>query len=377
MLPKKIILVLNGVSYFISHRLPIALELKRQGYEVHIICPDTAPENFAQYGFTYHQVAMSRKGMNPIADLFIICKLFFLFRKINPDLVHLVTIKPYLYGGIAARLAKVPGVVSAVAGLGILFNKNTNKSKLLRTILYPLFKFAFVHRNQHVIFQNIDDKQVLLQWIGLNDKITSVIRGAGVDLNQYPYFQEIDNKPPVIAFAARLLKDKGVEEFVDASRLLQQRGVAVKFRLIGEPDEGNANTVSQQQLDNWQDAGIVECLGYRTDIPDLFSKANIVSLPSYYGEGLPKVLIEAAACGRAVVTTDWPGCRDAITPNETGLLVPIKSASALADAIQKLIESKEVRLAMGKAGRKLAESVFDVNAVIAQHMEIYKKLEIK
>lgn len=374
---KKIILVLNGVTYFISHRLPIALELKRQGYEVHIVCPDAAPENFAQYGFTYHQVEMSRKGMNPLAELLVIGKLFKLFRRIKPDLVHLVTIKPYLYGGIAARLAGVHGAVSAVAGLGIIFSQTNVKTKLLRTVLYPLFKFAFGHKNQNVIFQNKDDKKALVDWINLPNQKTTVIRGAGADLNQYPYLPEPENNPPIIAFAARLLKDKGVFEFVEASRLLQQLGVPAKFWLIGEPDAGNANTVTQQQLDEWQQAGLVECLGYRTDIPQLFCQANIVSLPSFYGEGLPKVLIEAAACGRAVVTTDWPGCRDAITPNETGLLVPIKNATALADAIQQLIENPEQRLAMGKAGRKLAEDVFDVNKVVAQHMDIYKELESK
>lgn len=371
---KNIILVLNGISFFLSHRLPIAIELKRQGYEVHIVCPDAAPESFAQQGFTYHQVEMSRKGMNPLAEFLVIRKLYKLFRQVKPDLVHLVTIKPYLYGGIAARLAGVPGVVSAVAGLGIIFSQSNAKNKLLRTVLYPLFKFAFGHKNQNVIFQNNDDKQALVDWIHLPQYKTTVIRGAGADLNLYPYLEETNNNPPIVAFAARLLKDKGVEQFVEASRLLQERGVAAKFWLIGEPDLGNTNTVTKQQLDAWQKAGLVECLGYRTDIPQLFTQANIVSLPSFYGEGLPKVLIEAAACGRAVVTTDWPGCRDAITPNETGLLVPIKDPVALADAIQRLIEDQDLRLAMGRAGRELAEKVFAIEKVVAQHMKIYEQL---
>lgn len=371
---KKIILVLNGVTYFISHRLPIAVELKRQGCEVHIVCPDAKPADFDQHGFTYHQIEISRKGMNPLAELMVIVKLHRLFKQVKPDLVHLVTIKPYLYGGIAARLAGVPGVVSAVAGLGIAFSQSSLKTKLLRTVLYPLFRLAFGHNNQNVIFQNNDDKQALLDWINLPNNKTTVIRGAGADLNQYPYLPEPENNPPIIAFAARLLKDKGVEQFVEASRILQQRDVAAKFWLIGEPDAGNANTITQQQLNDWQQAGLVECLGYRTDIPQLFSKANIVSLPSYYGEGLPKVLIEAAACGRAVVTTDWPGCRDAITPDETGLLVPVKNSAALADAIQKLVEDKALRENMGAAGRKLAEEVFDVNKVVEQHLHIYSTL---
>lgn len=317
---------------------------------------------------------MSRKGMNPFVELAVILNLYKLFKQTKPDLVHLVTIKPYLYGGIAARLAGVPCVVSAVAGLGIVFSQSNLKAKLLRTILYPLFKFAFNHKNQNVIFQNRDDKQALVDWINLPEIKAAVIRGAGVDLNQYPYLPEPGNNPAVIAFAARLLKDKGVEQFVEASALLKQRGVSARFWLIGEPDSGNSNTVTQEQLKSWEQDGLIECLGYRTDIPLLFSQANVVSLPSFYGEGLPKVLIEAAACGRAVVTTDWPGCRDAITPNETGLLVPIKDSVALAEAFQQLIENDEQRLAMGKAGRKLAEDVFDVNKVVSQHIAIYKEL---
>lgn len=370
----KIILVLNGVRYFLSHRLPIALELKRQGYEVHIVCPDSEPTDFVQYGFTYHQLEMSRKGMNPFSELAVVFNLYKLFKQVKPDLVHLVTIKPYLYGGIAARLAGISGVVSAVAGLGIIFSQNNVKTKLLRAALYPLFKLSFGHSNQNVIFQNKDDKQVLVDWIKMPESKVTVIRGAGADLNQYPYSPEPINHPPVVAFAARLLKDKGVEEFVAASRLLQSRNIAARFWLIGDPDLGNVNTVTQQQLDEWQHAGLVECLGYRTDIPQLFTQSNIVTLPSFYGEGLPKILIEAAACGRAVITTDWPGCRDAIIANETGLLVPIKDAIALADAIQTLLENKAMRQHMGTAGRKLAEDVFDVNKVVAQHMGIYQFL---
>lgn len=271
-MPKKIIFVLNGVIYFITHRLPIAVELKRQGYEVHIVCPDSEPKDFIQYGFIYHQVDMSRKGMNPFSELAVIFKLYRLFTRVKPVLVHLVTIKPYLYGGIAARLAGVPGVVSAVAGLGIIFSQSNVKTKLIRMVLYPLFKCSFSHKNQNIIFQNKDDKQALLNWVGLLDSKTTVIRGAGADLNQYPYLPEPDNNPPVVAFAARLLKDKGVEQFVEASRILQLRGVSARFWLIGEPDHGNANTVTRKQLEAWKQAGLVECWGYRTDIPDYLAR---------------------------------------------------------------------------------------------------------
>jgi len=369
----KICYVVNNPAYFVSHRLPIGLALLAQDNEVYVIAPGECPTELSEAGFKYHSVEMSRKGMNPFAELSTIFSLRSLFKEIKPDLVHLVTIKPYLYGGIAARLAGVPAVVSAVAGLGILFSGKGINYKLLRTILFPMYRYAFGHKNLVAIFQNPQDRDLLVDWGVLDFNKAGMIRGAGVDLLVYPYLPEPDGVP-IISFAARLLKDKGVIEFVEASRVLKFRGVEARFWLIGNPDPGNSNTVTQSQLDEWQRSGLIECLGYRTDIAVLFSQSNIVTLPSFYGEGLPKVLIEAAACGRAVVTTDHPGCRDAIEPNKTGVLVPVRNAEALADAIQDLIENPEKRETMGKAGRELAENVFDVNKVVEQHLDIYNEL---
>lgn len=370
---KTFVFVVNNPTYFISHRLPIGLSLLEQGHEVYVIGPGECPDGLQEYGFKFYSVKMSRKGKNPFAELNTIFQLYRLFKSSKPDVVHLVTIKPYLYGGIAARLARVPAVVSAVAGLGILFSQQNIKAKILRTVLFPLYWFAFNHPNQKAIFQNTHDRDVLINWGVLSANKAVLVRGAGADLKDYAYVTE-PSSVPVVSFAARLLKDKGVVEFVNASRLLQQRKVSAKFWLIGDTDPGNANTVSQSELDAWQAEGLVECLGYRTDIASLFAQSNIVSLPSYYGEGLPKVLIEAAACGRAVVTTDWPGCRDAITVNETGLLVPVRDSKSLADALQRLIEDADLRGRMGQAGRQLAEDAFAIEKIVQQHLDIYQEL---
>ncbi|WP_369920486.1 glycosyltransferase family 4 protein [Marinomonas polaris] len=368
----KMVFVVNNAAYFLSHRLPIGLALLAKGVEVHVIAPGECPVALSEAGFTYHSVEMSRKGMNPLAELSTVFALRRLFKQIQPDLVHLVTIKPYLYGGIAARLAGVTAVVSAVAGLGIVFSGQGLKNKVLRSILYPLYRAAFTHKNQIAIFQNPNDRDLLVDWGVLKREKATLIRGAGVDLKHYPYQSEPVGVP-VISFAARLLKDKGVQEFVEASRILKQRNIDARFCLIGDPDPGNNNTVTQEQLDQWQAAGLVECLGYRTDIADLFSQSNIVSLPSFYGEGLPKVLIEAAACGRAVVTTDHPGCRDAIEP-DTGILVPVRDAESLANAFQNLIDNPNKRKNMGSAARLLAEREFSIEKVVELHMDIYKDL---
>jgi glycosyltransferase involved in cell wall biosynthesis len=372
---KKIIFVVNNPDFLISHRFDICIEAINQGYQAHVASPfkEDAVSKIEAAGMHYHEINFSRKGKNPFLELKTIVSLISLFRKINPDLVHLITIKPYLYGGIAARISGVKSVVSAVAGLGILFSSNQLKYRLLRLALYPLFGFAFGHKNQSVIFQNADDRNALVNWGVVAKDQVKMIRGSGVDLATCAMFDE-PSGVPIVSFAARLLRDKGVEVFVEASRLLKQRNIEARFWLIGEPDLGNANSVTQEQLRAWKSEGLVELFGFRKDIPELFAQSNIVTLPSFYGEGLPKVLIEAAACGRAVITTDHPGCRDAVERDLTALLVTVRDSVALADAIQALIESPDKRKAMGQAGRKLAIEEFDVNKVVEEHLKIYTEL---
>ncbi len=373
MFGRKIVFVVNNSTYFVSHRMTIGLRLLEMGCEVHVVAPGSCPADLSSHGFQYHRVNISRNGKNPLEEIKTIHALYAVFTRLKPDLVHLVTIKPYLYGGIAARLANVPAVVSAVAGLGILFSQNTYSSRLLRLFLNPFYRFAFGHSNQTVIFQNKDDRAILQRFALLPERKIVLIRGAGVSLEKYSYRPEPEGVP-VVSLASRLLKDKGVLEFVEASRVLQQRGVKAQFWLIGTPDPGNANTVTQGQLDEWEKNGLVQCLGYRADIAELFAKSHIITLPSCYGEGLPKVLIEAAACGRAVVTTDHPGCRDAIEADVTGLLIPIKDSTALADAIETLINNEKHRQQLGRAGRELAEEFFDVEKVVDAHIRVYSQL---
>ena len=372
---KKILFVVNSPSFFVSHRLSIAKHAKKAGYDVHVAAANgtVAVSEIEKAGLVFHEINFSRKGKNPFAEFDTITSIHRLFKAIKPDLVHLITIKPYLYGGIAARIAGVPCVVSAVAGLGILFSSNDFKYKLLRTFLYPLYRLAFGHKNQQVIFQNKDDRDALLSWNVIVKDKPVMVRGSGVDLGLYPYRSEPVGIP-VISFASRLLIDKGVEVFAEASRILKNRDVKARFWLIGMPDPGNANTVTDCQLKQWESEGLIELFGFRRDIPDLFSQSNIVTLPSFYGEGLPKVLVEAAACGRAVITTDHPGCRDAIEPDETGLLIPVKDSVALADAIEYLINNHDVRKSMGDTGRNLAESEYAIEKIVAAHMDIYQDL---
>lgn len=370
---KALLFVVNTPEFFLSHRLPLAVAARDVGYEVHIATADGPDvQHIQSLGFVHHVVSFTRSGQNPLYELAALISLVRVFRRVKPALVHLITIKPVLYGGIAARLAGVKSVVSAVSGMGTVFLSDSKFASFRRKMVKHLYRAAFKQEHLVVIFQNPDDRDALLGFNVLKSEQARMIRGSGVRLADYPYVPE-PKGTTVVVMAARLLKDKGVLEFFEAASLLIQRGIPVEMRLIGSPDQGNPVSLTQQALEQLVVRGHVELLGYCNDIADQYAAANIVCLPSYR-EGLPKSLIEAAACGRAIVTTDVPGCRDAITPGVTGLLIPVKDPKALADAIEVLIKDPELRKKMGRAGRLLAEDAFAIEKIVEQHMFIYQEL---
>lgn len=368
-----LLFIINEPVIFCSHRLPVALRARAEGYEVHVATgPGTAVPSILKAGLVHHALPLSRSGSNPFRELITFLTILRLINSLRPNLVHLVTIKPVIYGAIAARLLRVPGVVAAVAGLGYAFIDGGEKRKLIKWIVLRLYTLAFGKKNLKVIFQNPDDQAVLVDARALDRRKAVMISGSGVDLTIYSPVPEPEGDPVVI-LAARLLWDKGVGEFVEAARLLVARGIRARFALVGTPDLGNPASVSDETLSKWVAERLVEHWGFREDMPSVFATAHIVVLPSYR-EGLPRVLVEAAACGRPIVTTNVPGCRDAIVANESGLLVPPHDSVALANAIQMLIENPELRATMGRAGRKLAERMFSVGSVVDAHLAVYKSL---
>lgn len=369
---KKILFVVNDAAFFISHRLPIANKLIEEGYEVHLATSGVFLPIYDEIGLKFHKLRISRSGKKPLTELSLIWQLFKLFSVMKPDLVHLVTIKPYLYGGIVAKIAKVPAVVSAVSGLGFVFMATGFKAKFLIALLYPLYKFSFSHKNQIVIFQNNDDANFLANWGVIHSSNVRLIRGSGADLNVYKYTPEPKGRV-IVTFVARLLVDKGIREFIHASKILYRKKKKVDFWVAGDLDEGNPESVKTKEVESWKKLPNVKVIGFHKNIADLYSKSNIACLPSYR-EGLPRSLVEAAACGRAVITTDVPGCRDAIKPNKTGVLVPLKNAKALADTIESLIDNQDVRKEMGIAGRALAEKDFAIEKIVGEHIQIYHDL---
>lgn len=372
---RKVLFVVNTPEFFLSHRLPIAVAAKESGYEVHVAsAPGDSAQSIRASGFIHHSIGFARSGQNPWVEFGTLVSLVRLFQRVEPDIVHLITIKPVLYGGVAARLCRVPGVVAAISGLGTVFLANSPLAKIRRWAITKLYLLALQQKNLRVIFQNPVDLDTLTSLCALPSYKTHLIRGSGVSLLDYSCSPEPELHKPVVVLAARLLRDKGVVEFVAAAQILRQRGVHAEFRLIGSVDPGNPTSVTEGELQEWARDGSIRLLGFRTDIAEQYRQANIVCLPSYYGEGLPKCLVEAAACGRAVVTTDHPGCRDAIRENVSGLLVPVRDPIALANTIQYLIENPEVRTRMGKAGRELAEEAFSIDKIVDQHLKIYEQV---
>ena len=355
--------------------MPIAESSKAKGFDVFIGYGELGgadPKILEQKGFKVKFIPMQRGGLNPFKELKTLFYIWRFFRNIKPDIVHLVTIKPYLYGGFIARLVGVPCLVSAVSGLGTLFVHNNLKSKFLRLLIYPIYHLAFNHLNQKIIVQNEDDSKVLVKWGVLNFSKVELIKGSGVQLKNFINLEEPFGIP-IVCFATRLLRDKGVYDFVSAAGLLVKKGIQARFHLAGDIDVKNPTGLTKNDLNKLKAKSYVEILGYKKDIPTLYARSHIICLPSYR-EGLPKSLIEAAAASRAVVTTDVPGCRDAIIPNKTGLLVPVKNPQQLANTLQWLIEHPEERIAMGKAGRKFAEKEFMIEKIVQKHLEIYQEL---
>lgn len=372
---KKLLIIINVDWFFLSHRLPIALGAMETGYDVHIATGITNHlQEMQSYGLTVHPTILTRGDTSIVKTLILGCQIFKLLSTLKPDILHLVTIKPVLIGGILARLCQIPSVISAISGLGFTFTDKSTKTRLIKKLVSHLYRQAFLHPNLQVIVQNDSDLSILQAITQLPSQRFNLIHGSGIDLERF-YPQDYPPGKPVVLLASRMLFSKGIQEFVEAARYLAKvKGVDARFILVGSPDPYNPTSLTTEQLVYWQQEGIVEWWGHRTDMDIVINQAHIIVLPSSYGEGLPKVLIEAAACGRPIITTNIPGCRDAIEANVTGLLVPAKDSCALAAAMESLILDPQRRASMGQAGRQRAEANFAIEDIVSAHLRIYSEI---
>lgn len=367
---RSIVFVVNIDWFFASHRLPIAIALMKSGFKVHLVCRFTTYQAyFEELGIVTHSLDISRGGMSLVKEFRSLYKLYWLVKCIKPDLVHLVTIKPVTYGSLVARLLGIRKVVVSISGLGFVFIDDSIKARVIRSFVIYFYRLGLSVKNVSVIFQNTSDLKLFLDHNIVCDSQAFLIRGSGVDLNYFRFTAEPDGSP-VVMFLARFLKDKGIVEFVEASSIVKALFPSARFVVVGNVDSDNPNSILPADLDRWVELGLVEDWGYSSDVFSAIRQSNLMVLPSYR-EGLPKSLLEAAACGRAVITTDVPGCREAIISGETGLLVYPRNSRSLADAIVQLLQDGQLRKKFGAAGRLYAENYFDVNSIVSQHLSIY------
>lgn len=372
---KKLLIIVNRPDYFLSHRKQIGLAAREAGYEVHIASVwHPSVGEIERLGFPFHKLSVRRGTLNPLLEFEGLLSILKLIRVLRPDLLHLVTMKPVIYGGLVARILPVRGVVAAVAGLGSIFIGSSLKSRLIRPLVSILYVLALRHQKVHVIFQNSDDQAALERMGALTPGQFSIFNGSGVDTANYIVSPEPDGAV-VVALPSRLLRDKGVIEFFEAAKLLKRENLLVRFVLAGDVDEDNPEGLSLSEVEDLCESSGVEYLGFQQDMAAFIRSVHVVVLPSYR-EGMPKVLLEAAACGRPSVTTDTPGCRDAIVNGKTGLLVPLKDPQALASAIRCLVLDSELRKRMGESARELALEKFDVKEIVKAHLKLYDALSM-
>jgi glycosyltransferase involved in cell wall biosynthesis len=370
----KIILFANTEWYLFNFRLSLAKTLQAQGHDVLLISPPGEyGARLQALGFRWEALPMDRKSLNPLQELRFLIYLCRLYQREQPALVHHFTIKCVVYGSIAARVARVPARVNAVAGLGFVFTNNSFKARMLQPVVRGLLRWSLNNAQSRLILQNPDDVNSFTQAGIVDATKIRLIKSSGVDTSRFQPSGKIAvaNQPTRVLLAARLLWDKGIAEYVQAARKLHGAGLAIRFLLAGAPDYGNPASVTQAELDAWAAEGVIEPLGHVDDMRLQLTNTDVMVLPSFYGEGVPRSLIEAAACGLPIVTTDSQGCREVVTHEVNGLLIPVKDSEALASAIQRLHEDATLRRTLGAAARQRALAEFDERIVLDKTIAVY------
>ena len=371
----KLVLFANTDWYLYNFRRSLALGARTAGHEVLLVSPPGPfGQKLADLGLRWIPAPMERRSLNPLREAALLFWLWRLMRVEKVDIIHGFTIKCAVYGGLAGRLIGASRV-NAVAGMGYVFISNSLKARFLRPIVRSLLRIALGGRRARLVLQNGDDVAFFEKYRLATPDNIRLIPGSGADCERFTPCIDAHKKhgPLSVVLAARMLWDKGVAEFVEAARLLKNQNRDIKFILAGDPDPGNPAAIPEKCLWEWTSEGLVEWLGHVDDMPNLLANAGIVVLPSYR-EGLPKSLIEAAACGRPLITTDVPGCRSVVTDGIDGLLIPVRDAKALANAIVRLYEDPALSRRLGDAARKKALAEYDERIIVARTLRVYEEV---
>ena len=377
--PPGVLFVGNSTLYFLLHRLTLARALVRRGFRVAVLLPEPISEkdraSIAVQGIEVHEYPYQPTGTNPLVELRSLMALVRHFRRLKPDVTHHLTLKPALYGGIVARVIGIDRRVNAITGLGYLFHSSDGKARLLRRMLVPAFRYAFGGRGSIVTVENTDDLSQLrmAHAIGTSEwPRGEVLPGSGVDPADYDPGATPD-QPPIVLFAGRLLRAKGFVEFVEAARRVKRELPATRFVVCGGLVPGNPDAVSEREVRAGAAEGVVEWWGNRDDISAILGRTSIVVLPSYR-EGLPRILLEAAAAGRPIVSTDTEGCREICRNGMNGFLVPVRDTATLAEAILRLLNNPKLGVRMGREGRKIVEREYSLEIVIHRTLALYDRM---
>ncbi len=375
---KKLLFNITEDWFFCSHFVDRALAAKRAGYSIFVISKMNKHRSYIEnLGIKFLSVPFNRKSVNPIYELYIFLRIIYFYLKIKPDIVHQIAAKPIIYGSIAAKICKIKSVINAPVGMGFVFSSDSLKAKILKPLVkFFLKNFIDSHhgpkRRNKVIFENRDDLNYFIELGAVNPSNAIVIRGAGVKL------QEITSKKnskqiTIITLVARMLKDKGIYEFVAAARKLKNEKLNAKFLLVGDIDPLNPTSLDRKTLSGWHSENVIDWLGWVDDVENILRETDILCLPSYR-EGLPKALIEGASFGIPLITTDAVGCREVVEDGVNGFLVPIKDVEELKNKISILINNKELREKMGKQSYKMVSSKFSSKKINAQTLKVYDEL---
>ena len=365
----KFVFVANLSWNFYNYRLPLITALKEAGHEVVLLAPrDGYTSRLTTAGFRTAHVPMSQRGTNPLSEAATLLHIYRFYRLERPDIVHHFTPKAVIYGSLAARAAGVPRIINTITGLGYVFTEDARRDWSLRPLTLQLYRIALA--NTVVLFQSAADMSRLTTLLGGGGKNFKLLAGSPVNLAKFKPEPEPEGTP-VVMMAGRLLREKGVEYFVEGARILRRDAVPARFVLVGKPDEGTRDGLTTPRIRAWADEGVLEWWGWRDDMEVVYPQAHIVCLPTYYAEGVPRSLVEAAACGRAIVATDIPGCRQVVRHGENGLLVPPRDAPRLAEAIGLLLRDPKRREAMGAKGREIAMRDFTSKQHLAEYFAVY------
>ena len=370
-----ILFLVNIDTFFVSHRLPIGRKLLDEGYDVHLVSKFTKYEKkLIRLGFKTHHINFKRESFNLINSIISILKISIVLLKVKPKILHLISIRSIILGGLASLMTPVNSFVFSITGIGSIYlNKNfVNNIRIFIVNLCLKIIFFRASKKSKFIFQNRDDLKFLKKLTKINKKDFIIIKGSGIFLKKKKFIK-IKNKIPKILMVSRLIADKGVFEYIEAIKLCKKVNPNIKFFLIGDPDPGNPTSINMNIIRNLQKQKTLNYLPHQTKIIKFIRESSLIVLPSYR-EGFPKIVIEAASTGRPVITTNVAGCRDAVINNKTGLLVPARNSKALAKAIIKISSNNKLMNQMGKNSLIYAEKNFNIKYVISKHLKIYKKL---